>query len=92
MANDYIVGQVIRLKDLITDPNNADAPIDDATDVVTVYQPDGTTSVPSPAHGVTGTYTATFTPTQTGMHQYVWKSTGAAAGAGRKYFYVAAVP
>jgi hypothetical protein len=97
IPNQYIVGQVIGLTDLITNPNStptADQPVDDGSDVVTVYAPDGTSSTPTVTHGATnsGAYTAQFTPTQTGWHEYVWKSTGSGAGAGRGRFYVSPVP
>lgn len=94
-AGEYIVGQVLELTDLISNPNSTptpNAPVDDATDAVTVYQPDGTTQTPAVTHGTTGVYTATFTPAQTGWHEYVWKSTGAGAGAGRGRFFVSPVP
>lgn len=94
-ANTYILGQIVFLEDVITDPGNNDAPVDDATDAVTVYQPDRTTETPSTSHsGATGsgTYRAQFTPTQTGHHEYVFRSTGAGAGARRGHFYVSPVP
>lgn len=95
MPNTYIVGQVIQLTDLITNPNSTptpNAPVDDASEVLTVYLPDGTTQTPALTHGVTGTYTATFTPTQVGWHEYVFKSTTTGAGAGRGRFFVSPVP
>lgn len=95
MANQYIVGQVIQLTDLITNPNSTptpNAPVDDATDALAVYQPDGTTLTPGVTHGTTGVYTATFTPTQVGWHEYVFKSTTTGAGAGRGRFFVSPVP
>lgn len=91
-ANEYIVGQVIMLKDAITNPALADVLTDDATDVVTVYLPDGTSTTPSPTRASLGTYTAQYTPSQTGWHEYVWRSTTTGAGAGRGRFYVAPVP
>lgn len=96
--NTYIVGQVIQLTDLITNPNStptANAPVDDATDAVTIYQPDGTSTAPTTSHSGSagsGTYTAQFTPTQTGWHEYVFRSTAGGAGAGRGRFYVSPVP
>lgn len=94
----YIVGQIIQLTDLITNPNSTptpNAPVDDGTDAVTVYQPDGTSATPLTSHsGATGSgsYTAQFTPSMVGWHEYVFKSTGAGAGAGRGRFFVSPVP
>lgn len=93
--SEYIQGQVIVLSDLITNPFSTptpNAPVDDATDVVTVYKPDGTTTAPGPTHGTTGNYSAQITLDQAGFWEYVWKSTGAGAGAGRGRFYVQPVP
>lgn len=96
--NTYIVGQIIQLTDLITDPNStpsANAPVDDSSDAVTIYQPDGTILTPQTNHSGSagsGTYTAQFTPTQAGWHEYVFKSTGSGAGAGRGRLYVSPVP
>jgi hypothetical protein len=95
LPNTYVVGQIVFLEDVITDPTTGQ-PVDDATDVVTVYQPDGTTASPAPtvtpgASG-SGTYTAQFTPTQAGWHEFVWQSTQGGAGASRGWFYVSPVP
>lgn len=101
MANEYIPGQVIVLTDVITDPNSTPTPnatVDDNTDVVTVYKPDGTTAAPPVSHSGaagSGLYKAQVTPgsTETGWWEYVFKSTGSpGAGAGRGRFYVSAVP
>lgn len=92
MANEYVVGQVVVFKDLVSSDAAGLVPVDDATDVVTVYKPDGTTATPAIAHGVTGTYTASLTVDQSGWWEYVYKSTNTAAGAGRGRFYVSKVP
>jgi hypothetical protein len=98
MPNQYIVGQVIQLRDLITDPNStptANQTVDDGTEALTVYQPDGTSTTPSVSHsGLAGSglYLALFTPTQIGWHEYVFKSTATGAGAGRGRFFVGPVP
>lgn len=100
MANEYIPGQIIVLTDVITDPNSTptpNTPVDDGTDVVTVYKPDGTTVSPgvSPSGSAgSGTYKAQVTAdTTVGWWTYVFKSTGSpGAGAGRGRFYVAKVP
>jgi hypothetical protein len=89
----YIVGQVIRVKDQITDPDTGTL-TDDASVTVTVYKPDETVVSPAPslAHPSTGTYTAQFTVDQAGWWQYIFSSTLTAPGAGRKKFYVSPVP
>lgn len=96
--NIYIIGQIVVLEDLITDPNDITeafpdgVPIDDATDVVTVYAPDDSWSTPAVVHAALGTYTAQVTPDQAGYWTYVWRSTSTGAGAGTRRFYVRAVP
>jgi len=93
--SEYIAGQVVVLSDLITNPNSTptpNAPIDDATDAVTIYKPDGTTAVPAVAHGTVGNYSAQITLDQSGWWEYVFTSTGAGAGAGRGRFWVSPVP
>jgi hypothetical protein len=71
IPNQYIVGQVIGLTDLITNPNStptADQPVDDGSDVVTVYAPDGTSSTPTVTHGATNSgavVTQQYTPALT---------------------------
>lgn len=93
MANEYIIGQIILLQDLITDPATG-LPVNDSSDIVTVYKPDGTITSPSPSHSSTTPYatTAQLTPDQPGWWEYVWKSTTAGAGAGRGRFWVSPVP
>jgi len=95
--NTYIVGQLILLRDDITDPESTPPfqTIDDATDQATVYQPDGSTISPTTVHdgaAGSGVYLAQFAPTQTGWHHYVFRSTATAVGAGRWKFYVSPVP
>ncbi len=90
-SNTYILGQVILLTDRITNPSTG-ALTDDGTTACTVYQPDGTTDTPAVVPESTGIYTAEFTPDQTGWHEYVFRATNTAAGAGRKRFYVSPVP
>ena len=90
----YIVGQVVLLSDLITNPST-DAPIVDATTICTVYKPDGTSSVLSvvhPGQDDADAYDAQVTVDQAGWWEYVFLSTGAGAGAGRNRFYVSPIP
>jgi hypothetical protein len=96
--NTYIVGQLVLLRDTITDPRSTptpNQPIDDNTDQATVYLPDGTsvnvTTVHDGAAG-SGTYLAQYQVVQTGWHHYIFVSTGTAVGAGRSKFYVSPVP
>lgn len=90
-ANAYIIGQPVLLTDTITVPSSG-ALVDDATTSCTVYQPDGTTALPSVIHDSTGVYSAAFMPSQNGWHEYVFRSTNTGAGAGRSRFYVSPVP
>lgn len=91
--NTYLIDQPILLVDLITDPRTGD-PVADPSDAVTVFQPDGTPSTPptivdpDDPNG----YAAVFVPSMAGWHEYIWRSTGAGSGAGRKTFYVSPVP
>ena len=57
----------------------------DATVVLTVKAPDGTTSTPSVTHGGTGQYSSTVEMTAAGTWTYRWVATGAllAADEGR---------
>ena len=99
MANNYIVGQVVLLRDRLSDPSTGDidnpatqTAVDDATEQITVYKPDGTTTSLGVTHVSTGVYTAQFLADTPGWYEYVGQSTGSAAGAGRNRFYVASVP
>jgi hypothetical protein len=49
----------------------------DATVVVTVTKPDGTTTAPTPVHTATGLYDATVTVDQAGVWTWVWTASGA---------------
>jgi hypothetical protein len=89
--NEYIPGQVVVLTDTITNPATA-ALTNDASDTLTVYKPDGTTTSPAVTNMSTGVYSAQITVDQAGWWEYVFKSTGTAAGAGRSRFYVSQVP
>lgn len=95
--NEYIVGQVIVLQDLITNPFSTptpNVPVDDPTDAVIVYKPDGTTVTLSVVHGANGSgaYSGSIALDQPGWWTYVWRATTTGAGAKKKSFYVAPVP
>jgi hypothetical protein len=60
----------------------------DATVVLTLTKPDGSTSTPTVTHASLGTYTATITVDQTGLWLYRWTATGAATTAEDGQFYV----
>jgi hypothetical protein len=94
VPNSYIVGEVIELNDLVTDPSNNNAPVTGATDVLTVYQPDQTTVTPSVTDSGGGVYRADFIPTMAGWHQALFEVAegNPGAGAGRTVFWVAPVP
>lgn len=91
MTNTYILGQVVQIRDVISDPSTLQL-VDDNTIAVTVYRPDGTTTVPSVSRLSAGTYVATVLPNLTGWWEYVFLSTGLGAGAGPGRFYVSPVP
>jgi hypothetical protein len=94
MASEYILGQIVLLSDLITNPVSG-ATLSDATDAVTVYRPDGTTITPAvthPGQDNAAAYDAQITVDQSGWWEYVWRSTTTGAGAGRSRFWVSPVP
>lgn len=97
--NLYIVGQVVRLRARLSDPDTGDPddpttqdPVDDATEVLTVYKPDGTSSTPALTHVSTGVYTVNVTVDQAGYWTYGSNSTGPAAGADKESFRVVPIP
>lgn len=100
MPNTYIVGQVVLLRSRLSDPSTGDpddpatqTTVDDPSEAMTVYLPDGTSvSVSGIQHVGTGIYTWEFTPSQSGWHEYVDQSNGAARGRGRNRFYASPVP
>lgn len=91
LPNQYIVGQPMFLEDFIEDPVT-NVPIDDATDVVTVYVPDSTTETPTVTPMGGGIYSAEYIPALPGWYQYVWRSSGTGAGGRRVTFYVSPIP
>ena len=97
--NLYIVGQVVQLRARLSDPATGDpddpatqTAVDDPTEVITVYKPDGTNSAPALTHVSTGVYTALITVDQAGYWTYGSNSTGAAAGADKESFRVVPIP
>lgn len=75
MAAVYDLGDVVSL-DFTTSVNSSAT---DATTVtLTVTLPDGTTATPSVTHVGTGTYSASYTPTQVGRHVTRWLAVGVA--------------
>lgn len=70
----YDLGDVAYLSWATVDQNGAAADV--TTAVVTITLPDGTSATPSVTHGVTGAYTASYTPTQQGRHLLRWVGTG----------------
>ena len=74
------LGDVVPLRVLITDDNNALA--NAGTVVLTITLPDGTTTVtPAVTNPSAGVYTATYTPTLAGRHGVRWVATGTNASA-----------
>lgn len=68
--DEYFLGQVVRVTELLTDPANAEAPTDDATLTLRATRPDGSAgTITPPAHPSTGTYTAEVTTDQAGKWQ-----------------------
>lgn len=68
--DEYWLGQTVRVTALLTDPADAEAPTDDASETMRAIRPDlsaGTMSTIQ--HGPTGTYTANVTTDQAGKWQ-----------------------
>jgi hypothetical protein len=70
----YDLGDVAYLNWATVDKNGAAADV--TTAVVTITLPDGTSATPSVTHGVTGAYSASYTPSQQGRHLVRWLGTG----------------
>lgn len=83
----YDLGDVVPLAVSVKDSAGAAA---NATAVsVTVTLPDGTTATPTVSNPATGSYTASYTPTQAGRHGVRWLATGTNACAYTDGFAVA---
>lgn len=72
----YVVGAQVPLPFTVRDATST--LVDAATQVVTVIQPDGTSSTPVVTHPGVGTYIAFFTPTMAGRHSWSATTTGPA--------------
>lgn len=70
----YDLGDVAYLNWATVDKNGTAADV--TTAVVTITLPDGTSATPSVTHGVTGAYSASYTPTQQGRHVLRWVGSG----------------
>ena len=75
----YDLGDVVSLSVNVTDSAGAAADATSTTCLITL--PDLTTASPSVTHASTGTYTATYTPTQVGRHTVYWQAMGLNAAA-----------
>src|SRR5215471_10782249 len=56
-------------------------PTDPTTVTLTVTDPTGAVTIPSPTHPSTGTYTANIACTVVGIWTYLWEGTGTASDA-----------
>jgi hypothetical protein len=99
--SELLQGQLVVLKDLITSDAAGLVPVDDVTDAVMVYKPDGlgglvaVTPAPTVSHvgaANSGQYSAQYTFDQPGWHEIVFTSTTTGAGKGRARVYVSPVP
>lgn len=70
----YDLGDVVGLAVQIKDSSNTAANASTVTCTITL--PDGTTATPSINNPSTGSYTADYTPTQSGRHLVRWVATG----------------
>ena len=87
MPASYDLGDSVLLTFTVRDLAGA---LINATVVLTLTKPDGSTSTPTVANPSTGTYTATVAVDQTGLWLYRWAATGAATTAEDGHFFVAA--
>lgn len=69
------LGDTVALTFTVKDTTGALA--DDPSAAVTITLPDGSTAAPAVSHAGTGTYNASYVPTQAGRHVVRWTSTGA---------------
>ena len=81
----YDLGNYVPLAFSVTDTSGV--PIN-ATVVLTVTLPDGSTATPATVNGSTGSYTCNYVPTLAGRHQVRWVATGAATMASTDEFSV----
>ena len=70
----YNIGDVVYLS--WTTVNSAGTAVNPGTVTLSITLPDGTTTTATTATAVTGTYTASYTPSQAGRHVYSWAATG----------------
>ena len=73
--NSYAVGSVVELDGSFKDENGAS--IDPTTVIVTVKSPSGTLGTPTVSKDGTGEYSALYTISEAGVHQYRVEGTGA---------------
>ncbi len=83
----FTVGDSVPLSFLVV---NTQQTLVDATVVLTVDQPDGTSATPSVVPDGVGRYSALFVPTQAGRHVVRWSATGAYSAAQTDVLNVAA--
>lgn len=87
----FAFGQPIPLSVNLTDINGV--PGNATAITLTIILPDGSTTFPTITNPVTGSYTATYVPTQAGLHHVRWVATGSNASAFSDVFSVdAATP
>ncbi len=85
MVHSYDIGDVVvltaefRVTNTLTDPT---------TVVCEIKRPDGTLDTLTPTKQATGIWRVEYTPKQTGVHEYRFVGTGAAAGSERSFFRV----
>lgn len=72
------VGDVVTLSWRVLDPARR---LTDATVTLTVVDPSGAVTTPTPTNVGVGTYTGSFVPTLAGRHVARWRATGAASSA-----------
>lgn len=74
LLGSYDLGDNVYLSWNTVDSNNA--PVNPGTVSLTIILPDGTSASVTTSTSVTGTYTATYLPTQVGRHVVSWVATG----------------
>ena len=86
--HEYEVGDVVRLRDTVTDFDTG-AAVTPTPIAVKVRKPDGVLFTGTPQQdGATNEFVYDYLTDQAGVHHYRFDGGGAGAGAGEKAFYV----
>lgn len=86
--NTYDAGDLITLTGRFYSDAALTTPANPSTVAVTIKDPVGAVTTPSPGSSQVGVWTASFTPTVAGMHEVRWVGTGTVQAADQSEFFV----